>query len=281
MLSTQKSLCALISCSAMDYEIDSDVRCLRDELVTNAVSGLAAAGIEAQLIPNLHQHSSPKAALTQADMLVVLGGYDVHPMFYGQSPHANTYTLSDEKGDQSELELIREAVATGMPVLSICRGMQLLNVALGGSLIQEVGEDERHYIPADRSAFVEHKVEIFPETYLASAFSERQISIRSAHHQSVQTLGEGLRIAALADDGVVEAIELKGENLVIGVQWHPEDARADPQQFAALAGLFVRHLEKTNNISKQKGEWHETNVIGSKRISRAGRNSFFASRPVR
>ena len=269
MLSTQESWCALISCSSLDYEIDPGIKGLRDQLVENTVTGLAAAGITAKVVPKLYQNFTPTAALRQADMLLVLGGYDIHPMFYGQLPHANTYTLSDEKGDQFELELIREAVAMGMPVLSICRGMQLLNVALGGSLCQEVGTDERHYIPADRTAFVEHKVEILSDSYLASAFSERQITIRSAHHQSVLTLGENLRATAFADDGIVEAMELQDENLVIGVQWHPEEPGADPKQFAALAGLFVRHLEQTVKF-ETKGERHEDNDICSKRISRAG-----------
>lgn len=117
--------------------------------------------------------------------------------------------------------------------------MQLLNVALGGSLEQHLPPTGRHYSPENSASFVDHPVNIISGTHLASIFGSEAIEISSAHHQAVQVLGEGLSVAARADDGVVEAVERAGDNLVIGVQWHPEAIQADQQAMIAMLKAYA------------------------------------------
>ena len=240
MSSTKRRPRALISCSTFDYDhIPDQLTCLGGSLISNMVTRMEAAGIDAVRMENLSRTLSPEAALEGFDMLVVLGGDDVHPDLYGAERQPDTATSPDDRGDRFEIALVQNAVTAGTPVLGICRGMQVVNVALGGSLVQHLEPAGEHYQPADKLAFSDHSVRLEPGTRLASAFASSEIDIRSAHHQAVQTLGKGLAVAARAEDGTVEAIEHCDGNLVIGLQWHPEELRADPRQLDAILRLFV------------------------------------------
>jgi len=189
-------------------------------LAKNAIDRLDRAGIDATLIEDLHLKTTPQAALDGHDILIVLGGADVDPQVYNREDGGSTICRSDPVVDAFEVSLIQHAIASCKIVLGICRGMQLLNVARGGTLNQEVGPDGAHYIPADLTSFVEHSVRIEDKSRIAAIFETSEIKIHSAHHQAVEHLGQGLLASATAGDGVVEAIELEGDNLVLGVQWH-------------------------------------------------------------
>jgi gamma-glutamyl-gamma-aminobutyrate hydrolase PuuD len=152
------------------------------------------------------------------DGLVFTGGSDLNPALYGQEPHPESAGFHDER-DSAELLLIREALRRDMPVLGICRGMQLLNVALGGDLHQHLGS-ATHKGPPGRYTF--HEVEVEPGTRLSEVLGAGTRT-HSCHHQAPDRLGTGLRRSARAEDGTVEAVELPAARFVVGVLWHPEE----------------------------------------------------------
>ncbi|WP_406196710.1 gamma-glutamyl-gamma-aminobutyrate hydrolase family protein [Kitasatospora sp. NBC_01560] len=158
--------------------------------------------------------------LARLDALVIVGGPDIDPAYYGQPRHPRTEVDSPER-DVWESALIRAALAAGIPLLGICRGMQVLNVVCGGSLVQHlpdvVGRDVHGGTPGK---YGEHEVRPVPGTLLGGLLPESELTVPTFHHQAVDRLGEGLRVSAHAPDGTVEAVE--GPGFTLGVQWHPE-----------------------------------------------------------
>jgi putative glutamine amidotransferase len=173
--------------------------------------------------------------------LIFSGGPDLDPGIYGQEPHPETAANTPER-DRCELELLGAALARELPVLAVCRGSQILNVALGGDLVQHLPEvvgDEKHkHAPG---TFSDHDVSLAPGTRLAGLLGE-QAPVKSHHHQGFGKLGEGLRGAARAEDGTLEAVEDPARPFALGVLWHPEEGD-DQRLFAALveaAGDYMR-----------------------------------------
>jgi putative glutamine amidotransferase len=173
-----------------------------------------AGGLAAMLPPD--DPAQAAAAVARLDGLVIAGGPDVEPVRYGAEPHPRTGPPARER-DAWELALIDAALAAGVPLLGICRGMQLLNVALGGTLVQHL-DGHAEVV----GVFGSHAVKPVPGTVYAGVVPE-ETSVPAYHHQAVDRLGTGLVPSAYADDGTVEALELpSGEGWVLGVQWHPE-----------------------------------------------------------
>jgi putative glutamine amidotransferase len=173
----------------------------------------AGGGLAAMLPPD--EPANAAAVVARLDGLIVAGGPDVEPVRYGARPHPRTGPPARER-DAWELALVEAALAAGIPLLGICRGMQLLNVALGGTLVQHV---DGH--TGSVGVFGEHGVKPVPGTRYGDIVPE-QTAVPSYHHQAVDELGTGLVASAYAEDGVVEAVELPGDPWVLGVQWHPE-----------------------------------------------------------
>lgn len=173
-----------------------------------------AGGLAAMLPPDDPEQAA--AAVARLDGLVIAGGQDVEPVRYGAEREARTGPPARER-DAWELALIDAALAAGVPLLGICRGLQLLNVALGGTLVQHI---DGH---ADAvGVFGSHDVKPVPGSLYAGLVPEA-MSVPTYHHQSVDRLGEGLVVSAYAADGTVEAVELpSAAGWVLGVQWHPE-----------------------------------------------------------
>lgn len=168
--------------------------------------------------------------------LLLTGGTDVDPALYGETPHPETQA-PDKARDQLELRLLCEAMERDMPVLAICRGIQLMNVALGGTLVQHVTALERHHQARTPEA---HEIDIAGGTALASIFAPGRRIVNSRHHQAVARLGAGLRVNAVCpDDGIVEAVDLPAKRFVVAVQWHPEA----PSRYAADRSLFAAFAE--------------------------------------
>jgi anthranilate synthase component 2/putative glutamine amidotransferase len=173
------------------------------------------------------------------DGLVLVGGGDMAPDRYGQAAHARTAGTSADR-DGLELGLVRRAVEQGVPLLAVCRGMQVLNVALGGDLVQHLpdrtGSDAHLREPGTFGPLV---VRTEPDSQVRRWCGER-VDVVCHHHQAVDRLGTGLRVTARSEDGVVEAAELEGHDFVVGVQWHPEEP-GDVRLFDGLVAAAREH----------------------------------------
>ena len=151
--------------------------------------------------------------------LILAGGSDIDPASYGARPHPETRGTRPER-DRFELALGTRALERDMPVLGICRGMEMLNVIQGGTLNQHLGLELHRHTPG---VFTDHRVELEPGSLAARVVGAELTEVKSAHHQGVEELGEGVVISGHADDGVVEAIELPDRSFAVGVLWHPEE----------------------------------------------------------
>jgi len=196
------------------------------------VDAVEAAGGRAVVIPPTE--TGIEETLWALDGVVFSGGADVDPSRYGAEPHPETDTPQARR-DAGEMALLEAALERDMPVLAICRGFQLLNVARGGDLIQhlpeEVGHDVHKQVPGE---FAVHPVEVKEGTRLAAIVGERS-DVTSHHHQALGRVGEGLVETAWAADGTLEAVEDPSQRFTVGVQWHPE-ASEDAALFEALVG---------------------------------------------
>jgi putative glutamine amidotransferase len=168
---------------------------------------------------------SPDDLLDRVDGLIVSGGVDVDPASYGAEPHPETKGCTPDR-DAFEIALVRRASELDLPVLGICRGMQILNIAFGGTLIQHlpetVGHEDHRRVPGNFDE-ADHDVRLVPDSLAATAAGELLHTTKSHHHQGVDAVGEGLIVTGTsALDELVEAIELPDRRFVLGVQWHPE-----------------------------------------------------------
>ena len=176
--------------------------------------------------------------LGRLDAVCLSGGPDLHPSAYGVLPHPELGPTEPDL-DSFELALARAAVARGLPVLGICRGMQVLNVALGGTLHQHLPDLDGglNHRQARTSGEPSHRVTLARDSRLTKVLGRRFLEVNSFHHQGVHALGRGLVMAASAPDGLVEAIEAPGRRFTFGVQWHAECLAERPDQLALFRGL--------------------------------------------
>jgi putative glutamine amidotransferase len=177
--------------------------------------------IALMLSPDDAVADDPEQLLDMLDGLILAGGSDVDPASYGAAAHPETRGTNADR-DRFEAALARGALERDMPVLGICRGMQMLNVACGGTLVQHIDglETHRH----TQGAFGDHEVELEADSLAARAAGGERVGVKSHHHQGVDQLGDGLRVSGrAADDGQVEAIEIPSRGFALGVLWHPEE----------------------------------------------------------
>lgn len=192
--------------------------------------------------------------LDTVDALCLSGGPDLDPKTYDRSPDPNLGP-TELAIDKFELALAKGAYARGMPILAICRGAQLINVARGGTLFQ--------HIPNEPGASLEHRqnqlghyrthaVEVLPNTLLGATLGESSLQVNSFHHQAIDRLGKGLRVAARSEDGIVEGIESTEHDFVIGVQWHAESLTDGPEHEALFAALVEAGVRYRDGSSRAK-----------------------------
>jgi gamma-glutamyl-gamma-aminobutyrate hydrolase PuuD len=195
------------------------------------VNAIQQAGGRPLLVPPVED--GVEETLEALDGIVFTGGSDIDPGEYGAEAHPETFGVRPER-DRAELALLEAALERDMPVLGICRGIQVLNVARGGDLEQHlpevVGHEQHKHNPP--GIFADHEVAIEPDTRLAALLGSAH-GVKSHHHQGLRQLGEGLVETAHADDGTVEAIEDPNRRFALGVLWHPE-AGEDLRLFEAL-----------------------------------------------
>jgi len=207
----------------------------------------------------------PARALDRVDALLLTGGLDVDPALYGEAPHP--VTEIDVDRDRFEIPLSRDAVARDLPVFAICRGVQVLNVAEGGTLIQDIpsamttGLTHAIDIPKDHAA---HEVRVTPGTRLAAslgaAIPQETCAVNSRHHQAVGRVAPSFVVSAVSPDGVIEAIERPASAFCVGVQWHPENFWRTGE-FGPLFAAFVeaaRRRRTTKGTDLKNGATKET-----------------------
>ncbi|WP_236551665.1 gamma-glutamyl-gamma-aminobutyrate hydrolase family protein [Aeromicrobium sp. 9AM] len=212
-----------------------------DVVATKLAESIFAAGGEPWIIHPVVPEGTDEAGLDElvrqriqpASGVVLPGGGDLAARWFGASPGASDYDV-DELQDAFDFAVARVALASGIPMLAICRGAQVVNVARGGDLVQDlrysVGADHRHRV---------HRVRLLEDSAIARLLGADATEISCYHHQGVRRLGDGLQASALAEDGTIESIELAGhEGWFLGVQWHPEDTSdVDPHQATLFRAL--------------------------------------------
>jgi gamma-glutamyl-gamma-aminobutyrate hydrolase PuuD len=195
---------------------------------------IAAGGVPV-LLPPVPESA---AAVDRLDAVVLAGGPDVEPARYGATPHARTGQPRPER-DAAELAVLHRALDRGIPVLGVCRGAQVLNVGLGGTLVQHVPDAVGHtgHNPSP-GVFGTVEVTCEPGSRIGAALGPTA-TVRCHHHQALDRLADGLVVTGRARDGLVEAVELDGVPFVVGVQWHPEEDATDVRVMAALVTAAV------------------------------------------
>lgn len=205
----------------------------------DAVTGSGATAV--LLPPQPRPEQAAATVLDGLDGLILTGGLDVQPELYGAERHPLTDPARADR-DAWEIALLAGARERGIPVFGICRGLQLINVAMGGTLHQHLPEalgTERYRIGG--GVFAENTVEVDAETRLAGLVGAGPLTVHSYHHQGVDRVAEGLRVTARTDDGLVQAVETVGDDYLVAVQWHPEENAEDRRLFLGLVAAAAAH----------------------------------------
>ena len=181
--------------------------------------------------------------------LLLTGGADVNPARYGEARREETEAPDDAR-DEFEIALAGAAVERDMPIFAICRGMQLLNVALGGTLVQHLENAARHAVRGGKKSEPAHEARVEAGTKLRAIAGADALRVNSRHHQAVKELGAGLTVSARdPEDGTIEAAEMPGKRFVVAVQWHPEDRAAGDEAerriFEAFVGAMTEARERS------------------------------------
>ena len=205
------------------------------------VSSIEAVGGVPLLIPALESKENIKEIANKINGLLLSGGTDVDPIWYGEEP-TKVRTL-DPRKDMLEFELTNLVIELEKPILGICRGAQMLNVACGGTLNQSVPDGLKHNQEAPKD-YPTHEIKIKAETLLFKLIGKKHIRVNSFHHQAVKDVASGFKIAALAKDGVIEAIEKKNHPFTLGIQAHIEYLWQKNPLFKNIFSSFVKECKK-------------------------------------
>ncbi|MCO7127540.1 gamma-glutamyl-gamma-aminobutyrate hydrolase family protein [Sporolactobacillus shoreicorticis] len=201
------------------------------------ITSLTMAGAVPLILP-IAPGSCTERYAELCDGFLLSGGCDVNPQFFNEDPTPGCGVFDTER-DQAELQLVHESLKRGKPLFGICRGLQVINVALGGTLIQDIDSQLDHPIQHEQKVprrEGSHRVRLEKSTRLYQVLGEQEtIIVNSLHHQSIDKIGAGLKVAAFSSDGIIEAIDMTEKGLM-GVQWHPESMTAGGSD--AMLGLF-------------------------------------------
>jgi putative glutamine amidotransferase len=230
----------LIALSATTRETDGVERVRLNAAYVRAVE---SAGLTPIIVPPFANPELAARILDAVSGLVLTGGEDVDPSLYGATPHPELGPVNCSR-DLTELALLAAAREKRLPTLAICRGIQVVNVGLGGTLVQDLPSQHdgagEHELDDERDSRV-HSVQIDPASHLANILGTQLVDVNSIHHQAVDRLGDAMRVSARAEDGVIEGVESDDPDWwMVGVQWHPEELTTTPEPwdrrlFAAFA----------------------------------------------
>jgi putative glutamine amidotransferase len=218
----------------------------RVKLHVNYVRSLEGAGLTPLIVPPLTSSAAAEEIVAQCAGLLLTGGEDVNPALYSAAAHPTT-GAPHELRDRTEVALFEAARRRRTPVLAICRGIQLANVAMGGTLIQDIPTERPSAVAHDQpdsAALRSHPVSVIPGSRLAEALGATALEVNSYHHQAVDRLAPGLRVSATAPDGIIEGVETESPDWwMVAVQWHPEDLTTDGRPWdRGLFASFARVL---------------------------------------
>ena len=213
------------------------------------VQALTQAGICPVLIPSQMPESAMEDLLERLDGILFTGGGDIAAEFYGGEDHARINGVEKER-DRLELLLLQRVVEGGIPFMGICRGLQLINVGLGGNLYADIAQespasDKHDYYPDWERDYLSHTVEVEEGSQLATILGKASVDVNSLHHQAIHRLAPDLVATAHAPDGIIEAVELPGHPYGLAVQWHPEWLTA----YSEMRNLFASFAEATSKNS--------------------------------
>lgn len=212
-------------------------------IVPNFFNAVREAGGVPVLLPLFSEVSDVEEILDRFDGFLYPGGPDINPLYFGEETMPECGNIIPER-DRIELELMPAILKSGKPVFGICRGIQSMNVALGGSLIQDIPAQVKsnvrvgHYQKAGNTVLT-HSVRVEKNTLLYDIVKKDMLTVNTFHHQSCKDLGKGMVLNASAPDGVIEAIALENHKFFIGVQWHPEHLYAVSEDMAKIWNAFV------------------------------------------
>lgn len=226
------------------------------------VESLRRAGAVAVVIPPQPENAAD--VLDSVDAILLAGGDDCDPAVYGEEPHPSLEPM-DPRRQSNELELARLARERGVPTLGICLGLQMMNIAAGGSLVQDIDSqietEIRHASEPENR--VRHDVIIEQGTRLSTILPAAELNVNSSHHQAVGRIGSGLRITAHAPDGIVEGLEDEKHPFYLGVQWHPEDMDGEE----SASAIFQAFVEAAQRYAARRAEESKSSPAAGQRVT--------------
>lgn len=204
------------------------------------IEAVEKAGGIPLMLPPIKTEEDIKSQCDLCDGFIFSGGVDINPIFYKEDPHTKLGATNSEL-DKYQIALCKVILEENKPLLGICRGHQILNVTLGGTLFQDLNSSSDiafKHIQKSKRYEVSHKVTIKENSILSKLF-EKEIFVNSYHHQSVAKLGKGLEVVATSNDNIIESIQLKDKKFVLGVQWHPEMLLLNSDKMLPLFKMLV------------------------------------------
>lgn len=235
----------VIGCTSFRRRVDKPSSFELVGIKRSYVEAIVAAGGVPLLIPIGLGAAQIEFLFQRIDGLLLPGGGDVDPSCYTDDARHSTLRGVDRARDELEIFMAQTAVSQGKPVLAVCRGQQVFNVALGGTLWQDLGSQMpaaiRHdHVPGHLRSFLQHDVSVLPDTKLACILASDRVQVNSLHHQGIRHLASELAATAYAPDGLIEGVEVPGHPFAVGVQWHPEELIHDDP---AMLNLFRSLVE--------------------------------------
>lgn len=219
-----------------------EVRALVDRFTVSTLRLLSNAGAEVSVVDVSAAERLPVGDVCAADGVLLLGGGDIDPALYGADPVPSLYGV-DRRADEYSIDAVNEARRRDVPVLGICRGNQVINVAAGGTLHPDIDDPTLHHGVSPDPMFLDETVTLSERSWIGGLYGTERLVVRSGHHQAVRDVAPGLRATAWARDGIIEGVQAD-DGWCVGVQWHPEDTDGSADDAATIFKGFAAACQR-------------------------------------